>query len=341
MARTFAEEAPCYHAAGLNVLPIVPGVKWPPEGLSWRQWQSRRQSEAEMGRLVETYPTADIALVMGGPGDLVDVETDGIHGERALRELGLPVPGTACFASPRGAHRLYRAPRPMPSHLGLRPGLDVLGARRYVLVPNSTGRVWQTLGGLDAVVLLPEAWVKLLLRDGPSPSDALPVTEYGVEEGRRNTTLARLVGRWITQGLAEAEVIRLAHRFAQRCRPPLDTREAETVAASVLRTRHRGRSPERVAALAGRTARLSPTDRWILVALEVHRGELGVRAGEPFAAPVRAVASITGYNPSTVARAYGRMCAAGLLRVGEDRDPVGRPATLVTVALTSPLPRTT
>ncbi len=161
MPGAFAQDAPAYYAAGANVVPIVPGTKRPPAGVTWRPWQTRRQTEADLEELLRAHPAADIAIVTGDP--FLDIETDGPDGEQALRDLRLPLPRTAMFESARGLHRLYRSPRPIPSRIGLRPKLDVLTAGRLAVVPSSTGRTW--VGGLrlEDAALLPEGWVEFLL----------------------------------------------------------------------------------------------------------------------------------------------------------------------------------
>jgi len=340
MNGTFAREALRYHHAGLNVLPVVLGSKHPPVGLTWRRWQVHHQTEAEVGQLIEAHPSADVALITGGPSHLVDVETDSRAGEGALRELRLPVPATACFTSPRGAHRLYRALHPLPSRIGFRPGLDVLAARRYVLVPRSTGREWLTPGGIEAVAPLPEAWESILGGDGEQRTgEALrQVENEGVEEGRRDDTLAALVGRWLTQGMPEAEIRRRACAWARRCTAmthPFDEAQAEKVVRSIICARERIRSPEGKALLRARDFGLHPAERFVLVGLETLRTELGVPQGHEFAAPTRLVATLAGLTFGTVSRVYRRLEQRGLIHLRAGHDPDGRPVSLVTLCNTS------
>jgi len=165
MGGVFAVEALRYLAAGANVLPIVPGMKAPPHGVTWKRWQTDEQTSEEVERLIRAHPTADIAIVLGKVSDgLVDIETDGASGERALRDLGLPLPPTAAFDSTRGRHRLYRSPQRVPTRLGLRSRLDVLAEGHYVVVPPSGDRRWLTSGCLEEVTFLPEPWREVLRR---------------------------------------------------------------------------------------------------------------------------------------------------------------------------------
>jgi hypothetical protein len=143
----------------------VHDTKEPPAGVFWKKWQHRRQTADEVAHLVNAHPAADIAIVLGGgSGGLVDVETDGRYGERALRALGLPLPPTAAWESLRGLHRLHRSLSRVPTRIGLRRQLDVLAAGHYTVIPPCGGRQWLTPGGLADIAPLPDAWVDLLSR---------------------------------------------------------------------------------------------------------------------------------------------------------------------------------
>lgn len=334
MSGPFAREALRYHAHGLNALPIVGGTKRPPAGLAWKRWQVRPQSEAEVGQLIEAHQDTDIAVITGGPGNLVDIETDSAAGNTALRNLRLPVLVTACFTSPRGAHRLYRTTRPLPSRIGLRPGLDVLAACRYVLVPRSAGREWLASGGIEAVAPLPEAWEEFLVGQPERlTGEALRQVEHeGMAEGRRDETLAALVGHWLTKGVPRVEIHRRAREWAQRCSMvthPFDARQAAKVVESILRARERIRSPEGNALLRARDLSLAPAERFVLVGLETLRTELGIPHGREYAAPTRMVAGLLGLNAGTVSRVYRRLEESGLIGLRLGRDPDGRPIYLV------------
>ena len=332
MSRPFEDDASRYYMAGANVLPIASGSKAPPQGVRWVNWQRRRQTDDELGRLLETHGAEDVAIILGrGSGGLLDIEVDGREGEQALRDLHLPLPPTAMFESRRGVHRLYRCSHPIRSRKGLRPKLDVLAAGSYVVVPTSHPRAWLTPGLLEEVTPLPEAWEECFLseRHRLTGQELATIERDGVGD-LRNVRLASLVGRWITQGCSEANVRQKARAWAGKVPavPPFTEEEAEGVAASILRTRRRGRSPERQALLLGRAHRLRQPVLAVFVGVVALWGELGL--AEPvLAAPHRLVASYAGVDPDSVGPALRRLEEVGLITVGVGRDPWGRRVTVV------------
>ncbi len=67
----------------------------------------------------------------------------------------------------------------------------------------------------------------------------------GVPQGRRNDSLARLVGKMLAEG-TPAEFARMAaHEFGRRCNPPMDPNELERTFESILSRERRktGRRP--------------------------------------------------------------------------------------------------
>jgi hypothetical protein len=328
----FAVHAPRYFEAGVNVVPIVPGEKKP--AVPWRAWQRRQQTSDELDRLVSAHGTCDVGIVLGG---LVDFDVDSPAGEEALvslaREKELALPPTAMFTSRRGAHRLYRCASRLRTRRGLRPQLDMLAAGSYVVAPTSGGRQWLT--SLTDLAPLPTAWEDFL-RAMQRPEEWRPSGHAGAPEGERNTTLSRLVGSKLTAGVAEADILRWARDWAMRCPSgahPFTPGEAEKVARSIIEVRRRTRSPTEAAMFLARERHLDAGDRWVFVALVAHQRELG--GPETFAAPCRLIGSFTGLDPATVARAYRRLRAVGLIALSATRSPDGRRVT--TVRLLPPL----
>lgn len=332
--QVFEQEAPRYFKAGANVLPIALGTKRPAAGVEWKEWQHRRQTSAELARLVDAHPAAEIALILGAvSGGLVDLECDGDDGRGALRELRLPLPPTASWESPRGPHRLYRARDAVRSSIGFRPHLDVLSEGRYVVAPSSAGRRWLS-GGLEAVAPLPPEWGQVLRQHGTQHRARLTgltleaAEHLGAPEGTRNVTLAALVGRWLTACVPVLDLERRALAWAQRCSPPFPAEEALRVVESITRTRERTRSPERAALLLARANDLRQPARAVFIALVALWGELGLSEPMLFAAD-RIVADYAGLSIVGARAGLKALADAGLIRVSWGRDPGGRRTRVV------------
>ena len=169
----FSDAAPALHDRGCNVIPTR---EKRPVVDEWRHWQQSRQTARELHALIQQHPGADPAIVLGR--GLVDLDFDRPDtAEKAIRERGLPLPVTACFASPHGAHLPYRHDAPLRTHLKILPGVDFLGQGAIVVVPPAAGRHW--LLGLEHLAPLPTPWVDCVRersrRDAgsayPSPPD--------------------------------------------------------------------------------------------------------------------------------------------------------------------------
>lgn len=319
MTGAFADLTRAYHDEGLVVVPFVPGTKT--AAVQWARWQVIPQTHDEVERLVDEHPAADIAVLCGGSAGIVAIDTDGPEGERQLRHLGFPVPHTAIIESPGGLKRVYRSHRPVPTRIGVRRHLDILGERRCMIVPNSTGRRWLTPEGFKDIAPLPPEWIALSERHGPLIGPALHRAEIlGVPEGRRNATLAALVGSWLTGGVPISSIHRRAAAFAGRCAPPMDAAEANAVVESVNRSRARTRSPEREAFLAAARERgFRHPALTVLVALVTLRGELGLTAA--MFAPNRKLASLAGVPLASVRSGLKALEEAGLVEVHEHPPP--------------------
>lgn len=188
------------------------------------------------------WPEANVGLHPAGAGFVV-IDVDGAEGESAAAALGLLAEPTLEVITGRqggGRHRYYRHPGGEISNLTLAPKLDVRADHGYVLVPPSihpTGRAYRWLGKLDEVGELPGP-VAARLRSAPPAPPSANVADAEIREGARNATLTRLAGAMRRHGCSEATIAAaLAAENAQRCQPPLTTRELERIAASVGRYR--------------------------------------------------------------------------------------------------------
>jgi Bifunctional DNA primase/polymerase, N-terminal/Primase C terminal 1 (PriCT-1) len=194
------------------------------------------------------WPSANVAVRTGREAGLVVLDVDGDDGADALHDLEREHanwPTTATVKTPRGGEHVYfRHPgnTDVPNSAGrLGAGLDIRGDGGYVLAPPSAvnGRRYEPD---ERARLAPcPDWLLALIADHASaprkpapPSEWIAIVRDGVEEGKRNEQLARLVGhllrRYVDVDLA-AEIALLVNE--QRSRPPLPRVEVDRIVDSI------------------------------------------------------------------------------------------------------------
>jgi hypothetical protein len=127
---------------GFAVFPLAPGSKKPVKGVPWRT--AATHDASRIFSWWDLYPSANIAVATGSPSGVAILDIDIKNGHRGLeslakweREFGpLPVTLTASTAS-GGQHRLFAAPRGIPTKRDFRDGLELLGEKSYVVVAPS------------------------------------------------------------------------------------------------------------------------------------------------------------------------------------------------------------
>ncbi len=141
MAYPFAETAPAYYAAGLPVIPLVPGQKKPiPKG--WQTYGERAVDPATQEQWLARYPDANIGLALGKASGLCAVDVDGLDvaiADRVLAALGLAVPWRRLGA--KGFVALFKWREGLKSFQVKAPDgsvlVELLGPGRQVVLPPS------------------------------------------------------------------------------------------------------------------------------------------------------------------------------------------------------------
>jgi hypothetical protein len=323
----FAKFAPQYWEKGFNVIPIRRGTKHP--HVSWGRWKGRRQTQEELQDLIQRFPGADIACVMGRiwwmgeEGYVICVDED--------QEGAFQGPPTACWRSKRGINRLYLTNEPIRTRR--LKGFEILGEGSYVVFPPSGGRVW--VKNLRSMRLLPASRLPLPRRQArPSPPKLPPhVGEKGVPEGMRNVTLSSLVGTWRGQGLTKEEILSKALSWNQKNMPPLDESEVTRTVDSTLKTiaqRFKERCPLSLYDVHVISEELTSTETLVLQGLILLSSTLGVDLGEPFDAPHRVLARWAKVSARSIPQALRTLRDKGFIELGKERDPTN-PTRRVTV----------
>jgi hypothetical protein len=213
-------------------------VDWPKEATTaervirawWSQW-----------------PKARVGLLTGGPIAIIDVDprnggTESL--DRLEKQYGpLPV-GPRAITGGGGWHLYFRKP---PEH-SLRsksgafgaefPGLDSRGEGGQVVAPGSDGYCWDP--ERDLRLPMPElpSWVFEVVNRSLNtrPNGGAEHVEERIAEGTRNGTLTSLGGSMRRRGMSEVAIgAALLATNRERCVPPLDEREVESIARSVSR----------------------------------------------------------------------------------------------------------
>ena len=222
------------HALGLSVIPLKPNSK-APDG-EWKPYQTSRPSEGQLREWFANGVVGNAGIPLGAVSGVVVIETDTPEAEGWC---AAHLPDTPMKTrSARGIHRYYRLPTggvELPASLEVGDlTIEVKRDGQYVVAPGSvhpSGHVytevepWPT--SLDRVPAFPMDGL------GAEPQKKLAPLPKSVTAGNRNKTLFREGCRLRRLGLERDEILAaLLSINTNRCHPPLDTREVETIAAS-------------------------------------------------------------------------------------------------------------
>lgn len=245
-----------YAARGWSVLPIEPRGKRP--RVPWLELQQRCAGTEEIGDWFERWPDANVGIVTGRISGLVVIDIDPQHGgpaslSRLQDEYG-PLPPTVEAQTGGGGRHLYFAhPGPLVhNRVGIGPGIDLRGDGGCVVAPPSlhpSGRRYAWAPGCSPDEQTPAPLPRWFLPGAPGSMPAghsrahwRELVRQGVEEGRRNATLASLAGHLLWHGVDAEVVLELLLAFNRvRCRPPLPDEEVAQVVGSIARLHQRGR----------------------------------------------------------------------------------------------------
>lgn len=242
------KHAKYYAKMGLPVFPCKPKKKVPATPHGCKDATTDPEQISKWWNGVYLF---NVAIATGGGVVVLDVDVNherGKYGDETLSELERqygPLPDTwTCLTGGGGIHYYFRCDDPaLTVGTGFAPGLDYRGAGGYVVVPPSThenGReyVWEAEHTPSNTTLapLPDWLHTLMLKGGKTSPTARREATAKIAEGGRNDTLFRLASSLRGKGLSEAAITAaLLEENRDRCDPPLEDREVETIAKSAGR----------------------------------------------------------------------------------------------------------
>lgn len=215
--------------------------KHPRTGHGWRDASTDPVVIEEWWR---TWPDANVAIAMGGPGRLVALDIDGPAGEASLEELvrqhGI-LPTTLESLTGTGRHILMTVPEGVkipPSVSVLGEKIDIRPQGTYIVAPPSlhvTGRRYRWASD-QPISAMPEWLLRLLTVPAPPQPVWNSGGAGGIPQGKRNRTLTCIAGGLRRQGLPESEIAEtLLGINSRQCVPSLSDAEVRRIAASVAK----------------------------------------------------------------------------------------------------------
>jgi archaellum biogenesis ATPase FlaH len=236
------EYARYYVKKGFSVIPLENGGKKPAVS-SWKEYQGRRPTDEELSQWFENGSKNNIGIITGAISGIVVVDLDSDEAVEFSKVNSFPE--TPKVKTGKGYHLYYANPkdvevRNFQQRDGL-PDIDLRGDGGYVVAPPSLHESGQEYGWIEGRALddLPLAkFPELLLVEKPQDKTSLKELDKGVEEGKRNISLARLAGSWVNYGLNVDECLENARIWNQKNKSPLEIKEVEGIVRSIF-NKHR------------------------------------------------------------------------------------------------------
>jgi len=234
MTNFLCETALQYINSGMSVFPLRERSKIP---LTEHGFLDASKDPQKIRAWWQHWPNANIGIATGPVSGFWALDVDGDVGEQSLRNLENqygPLPPTREVITGSGGRHLYfqwtNSLNFSISAGQLGTDLDIRGNGGYVVAPSSihpNGRAYEwSVDSSDTIVPAPD-WLVSLVQVPPKNNqnktevDWVPILQ-GVQEGRRNDCLTRLVGKLLAHGLDSEFVFYLAWAWNEaRCVPPL------------------------------------------------------------------------------------------------------------------------
>jgi len=249
-SKSLCDYAQSYLKLGWSVIPINPKNKRP--YIKWEPYQNSLPNKSELQDWWTQFPKANIGVITGKISELIVIDVDSKEGREiytaSFNELHNTISQTT--GKNGGLHLFFKHPGDKLYHnrAGMLEKVDVRADGGYVIVapsihPNGKEYQWQIDPldmGLDDLMDLPEdVKSKLEIKDETKLRNEegwVQEALFGVKEGKRTDTLAKLAGYYIRifEGNAkQAEV--LLQDWNLHNDPPLDWKEVTAVVQDIAK----------------------------------------------------------------------------------------------------------
>jgi putative DNA primase/helicase len=260
MSESLVKHALKYEGLGCFVLPINPQTKQP--HVKWAYRKKEKPTPDEIKEWWGIWPNANVGIATGEMSDIDVVDLDGPEAKERFEAL-CGIPETIMQTTGRaegGLHLWFKHNGSNHRNFagkGDNKGIDFKTNGGFVVAAPSvhkSGRTYQfgdvdpLEHGFDDLLEMPEEVAEFFKTQNGGNSDREPITLEPVENGARNDTLTRIVGKWISQRLDRETVLLAAHGWNSNLDEPLNDKEVLTIVESVFRTHERNHPHENKAA---------------------------------------------------------------------------------------------
>ncbi|WP_139905476.1 DUF927 domain-containing protein [Clostridium thermarum] len=192
-------------------------------------------SEEEIIAEFKKHPNANIGFATGDNYFVLDVDIE--HGGyESLKEYGELRKTLSVRTGSGGSHHYYLIPKgvTIPNKVGILKGVDIRANGGLVVAPGSihkSGNYYEWIDDIEMAT--PDEWLVDLILNKRTSFKEIPDI---IEEGSRNAVMASMAGALRRKGLSyEGIRAALLAENEDRCNPPLEAKEIETIAKSICR----------------------------------------------------------------------------------------------------------
>ncbi len=131
------QTALAYASLGWSVIPLRVGMKVP--RVRWRPLMNHAADRNTVADWFSRWPFSNVGIVCGKVSGIVVLDLDSVEGvENVQRISGGVGIEAATVSSGKGMHLYFAAPpEPVPTRVGLLPGVDLKGEKGFVVAPPS------------------------------------------------------------------------------------------------------------------------------------------------------------------------------------------------------------
>ena len=234
------DEALRYARQGLSVIPLNENAKTPALS-SWKDYQSKRMTIADVGQFWAENPNYNVGIVTGSISNITVIDIDGEEGEESYRHADFEIPETMTVNTPNGRHFYLKYDNRFSTGTGFLNKIDVRNDGGYVVAPPSTvnGVSYVLDNGSDISMMdyVPDVFQVKAVSTTKEQLDPW-VREslmQGAGEGERNERATKLAGYFHSRGVSKDIILEVLKSFAEKCTPPMSHNEIEVIVNSVSR----------------------------------------------------------------------------------------------------------